>query len=247
MNPLQHLHLKETHPIRTYEVDYTNHLKVSSLFNYMQEAASRSADRLGFGYDELIKEGLFWVLSRVKLVLKDTPGLGDTLTVETWPKGVEGLFATRDFRMLDGRGREICLATTSWALLSGHTMRPLPAQELQERLTTRDPEAAIAELPGKIPEPARKEVVYDRHIRYLDLDANRHVNNVKYIEYLLDSFPMDHYQTRRLASVQVNFLREAKFGDTIRIFRGVQEEGPVYLEGENQHEKKVFQALVEWR
>ncbi|CAN5916619.1 thioesterase [soil metagenome] len=249
MNPNQALHWKESHHIRTYEVDYTNRLKVSSVFNFMQEAASKSADSLGFGYENFIQEGLFWVLSRVRVILIDTQQLGDKITIETWPKGIEGVFATRDFRVYDADQNIICLATTSWALLDGATMRPLPGPELRKRLTRMDPDSAIDEVPGKIMEPSRKDLVYEKHIRYLDLDVNRHVNNVKYVEYILDAFPMEDYQARKLVSLQVNFISEAKYGDTLRIFKGPygEQEELVYLHGVNQHDRKVFQARVEWQ
>ena len=46
--------------VRAYDVDFKNKLKVSSIFNYMQDAASSHADNLNVGYKQLLKEELFW-------------------------------------------------------------------------------------------------------------------------------------------------------------------------------------------
>jgi medium-chain acyl-[acyl-carrier-protein] hydrolase len=249
MDPHPDVHWKEYHRIRTYEVDYTNRLKLNSIFNFLQEAASKSADSLGFGYKDFEKENLYWVLSRVRVILLDNQRVGDTICIETWPKAIEGVFATRDFRIYDSDENIICLATSSWALLDAKTMRPLPGAELQKRVHHMNADSAIDEVPGKIMEPSRKDLVYERPVRYLDLDVNRHVNNVRYVEYLLDAFPMEHYQSRKLVSVQVNFLNEALYGDILRIYKGPYEEQEelVYLAGVNQHDRKIFQARVEWQ
>jgi medium-chain acyl-[acyl-carrier-protein] hydrolase len=80
---------KECYKLRTFDVDLTNHVKISSIFNFMQESAANSADSLGFGYDQLIDEQLFWVLSRTKIEFNSLPSLGDEIRIETWPRGLD--------------------------------------------------------------------------------------------------------------------------------------------------------------
>jgi len=46
---------RETFKIRTYDVDFNNAVKLSSIFNFMQESASNNAEQLKFGYDDLNK------------------------------------------------------------------------------------------------------------------------------------------------------------------------------------------------
>lgn len=63
---------QETKTIRAYDVDFNNKIKISSVFNLLQDVASVHADLLGLGFKDLYKLDLGWVLSWVKLILKNT-------------------------------------------------------------------------------------------------------------------------------------------------------------------------------
>jgi len=249
MSEQKTIHWKEPHKIHTYEVDYTNRLTVSSIFNFMQEAAANSANHLGFGYHDLINDGLFWVLTRSKIQIHGYKHVGEEITVETWPKQIEGIVAYRDFKIYDSTGATLCLATTSWLLVDSKTMRSVKADELARRVPQFALESAINEAPAKIAEPAEKEFVYEKIIRYMDIDVNQHVNNVKYIEFILDCFPFDFFKTKEIVSLQVNFINELRFGDQLQLAKANVKlaDNLYYIDGVKQGNHKVFQALVEWR
>ncbi len=239
---------KEVHRVSTYDVDCTNRLKISSIFNLMQEAASNSADHLGWGYDDMIKEGLFWVLSRTKLSVVNQKRFGEELIIETWPKKIEGLFAVRDFKIFDSKQNPVCTATTCWLLIDGSTIRPIKTAELLKRFVYRDPDSTIQEIPGKIIELDSKELAYEKLMRYTDIDVNQHVNNVRLVEAILDCFSIEQYKGRQIISIQVNYLDELKYGDVLRVYKGKigGNEDISYIDGINQRDKRIFQALVEW-
>ena len=48
-----------------------------------------------------------------------------------------------------------------------------------------------------------------------DLDVNEHVNNVQYVEYIMDTFPFDFLRGHRLNIFEVNYLSEALYNDEI--------------------------------
>lgn len=240
---------KEHYKLRTFDVDLTNHVKISSIFNFMQESASNSADSLGFGYDQLIDDQLFWVLSRVKIELNPLPSLGDEIIIETWPRGIDKIFALRDFLIYDGDNTLIGKATTSWLMLDGKTKRPVRPDILIQRIPPEGIENAIEQVCGKIETNPDMDLVNEVRVGYTDIDINQHLNNVRYIEYILNCFPTDHYKKKRINSLQVNFLSESRYNDTIRIYKSVAGDDAIgyYIEGINQNEQKVFQASVEWQ
>jgi len=242
------MHLTEKHIITTYDVDCTNRVRTSVLFSFMQEAASNSANSLGWGFDDLRKEGLFWVLSRARLIINRDLPVGEELVLETWPKKIDGIFAIRDFRMFDTRQNTIGAATTCWLMINGSSMRPLKSSDLQKRLPYHDTDSAIEEVPGKIAEPDNKAMVYEKKMRYTDIDVNMHVNNVRHMESILDCFPADQYVKNRITSIQVNYLDQVQYGESLTLFLGSggDDERVSYVEGLKNQEKKVFQALIEW-
>jgi acyl-ACP thioesterase len=44
---------------------------------------------------------------------------------------------------------------------------------------------------------------------------NHHVNNINYLKWVLDDFEYSFRQKYRLASIEINFLAEAIFGDEL--------------------------------
>lgn len=239
---------REIYRIRTYEADIYNRVKISSVFNYMQEAASNHANGLGFGFDDMARENLFWVLSRARIVMSHYPVTGEELVVETWPKGTDKVFALRDFRFYNGAMNLVGYATTAWLMVSKDSVRPVRPDPLLHKIPPHNIEPAIAELPGKIMEPGELELRGTVPVTYSDIDVNRHVNNVKYVEFAVDCFSERLFQHEAISSFQINFLKESKYGDHITLFTATGDENGnrSYIEGRVNQDIKIFQASVFW-
>lgn len=50
-----------------------------------------------------------------------------------------------------------------------------------------------------------------------DIDMNGHVNNVRYIDWAYNAFPVDHYKKYYPEKVAVNFNAEALYGDNVKV------------------------------
>ena len=239
---------KECYKLRTFDVDLTNHVKISSIFNFMQESAANSADSLGFGYDQLIDEQLFWVLSRAKIEFNTLPSLGDEIRIETWPRGLDKIFALRDFLIYDGNNALIGKATTSWLMIDGKTKRPVRSDTLAHRLPLTETTNAIDEVCGKIETATETLLIHEVKVGYTDIDINQHLNNVRYVEYILNCFPADVYRDNHINRLQINFLSESRYDDQIRLYKAKtgEEDSVYYIEGLNQNDQKVFQSSIEW-
>lgn len=128
-------HLSQNHQVSVYEVDNFNKIRLDSLFNYLQQAASNSAETLGWGYNDMFKDNLAWILSRITLSMKTYKGIGETIEVDTWPKGIDGIFALRDFRLYNDNKNIIGLASSAWLLVDSNTMRPVKSGEFIRRVS----------------------------------------------------------------------------------------------------------------
>jgi medium-chain acyl-[acyl-carrier-protein] hydrolase len=239
---------KESFRVRTYEVDFRNKIKLNSIFNFLQETASNNAEQLGFGYNDLIKDGLFWVLSRARINISKYLSLGEEVIIETWPKGIDKLFALRDFKIYNSTGDVVGTATTCWLMVDSKTMRPTRPDSLSTKVPPHSIEPAISETPGKIIEPEAKIAVAEKVIGYSDIDINQHVNNVRYVEYVLDSFTQNEFTKKMISTMQINFLSQSTYADRIKISKGLlnNDTNEYYVEGINQNKIKIFQAYTKW-
>jgi len=204
-------------PVHTYELDPANRLSIPALAGFLQEAAGHNSHALGFSPMQLMERGLTWVLSRLRVRLRELPGWQARVSVQTWPSGLDRLFALRDYRMrVDGR--EIGTATSGWLLLEAKSRRPVRPQshpDLQHLLhPERSPAAGLAKLPGA---EGGEHPLLERElaVRYSDLDMNLHANNTRYVEWALEAVPPEVLHGKRLAEMDIDFLAEAEQGERI--------------------------------
>jgi medium-chain acyl-[acyl-carrier-protein] hydrolase len=243
MNPIW----KESYFVRSYDVGINSVLKPQVLFQFFQEAASNHAAHLGVGYDALQKLGLFWALSRVKVKIEKLPAWRDEVTLTTWPKGVDRLFALRDFRLSDVDGNAIVLGTSCWLLVDFEKMRPRRIDSIPRNFPINDREHALNESLGKITIPANLEMRYERRVMTSDLDVNDHVNNTEYVRWITDCLQTGEGTAGEIRSLQINYLEEAKLGETMvfSLARSESTPGLLCVEGMNRASgAKVVQAHI---
>lgn len=246
MNPIW----ETTLSVRAFDVDANDRLKVSTILDYFQDAASNDAERLNFGYTDFVPKGLLWVLSWAKFEFIDYPKFMDEIKIQSWGKKQHKLYSIRDYLMLDSREKIICRGTSAWLLMDSKSFRPKVLTQIFPDLKMYDSQDALNDLPQKITTPQNMEKVYTSKIRYSDIDLNQHANNAKYIELMLDCFDKEFHREHRIKSLVVSFNAESKFGDEIQLCKAAEKESLLsyYIEAKNQsNDKIVFQSFVDWK
>ena len=201
--------------IRSYEVDCHSRLSIVSVFNFMQEAASQHAAALGVSIQQLRSENYTWLLSRLKIKLKVYPAWNDRLTVDTWPSGVQRLFALRDFELKDQNNHTVGAALSAWLVLDTVKKRPVRVSSFVDRLKPVEGDHILPDRLEKLPgiETHAHERIFQ--VRYRDLDINQHVNNASYVEWMLEGMPAEVQNAMGLVELEINFLAESFLQDRI--------------------------------
>jgi medium-chain acyl-[acyl-carrier-protein] hydrolase len=237
---------EELFPIRAYDIDFENKLKISALFNCLQDAASTHATKLKLGFNDLLSKNLFWVLSWVRIEMDEYPKFGDSISVKTWPKKKFKLYSLRDFTLTNNAGKVFAKASSAWVLLKADSKRPVDPLTIAS-ISYQTENSAIDSTPEKIYPPENLESEkYQRKIRYSDIDINRHVNNARYVEFIMDSFDNDFYKINILKKITISFISESKMGDEIRV-KKFDFENQSYILAENLvSSKEIFRCSLDW-
>ena len=184
-------YLDERFTVRSYESGVTNHVSLAALCNYMQEAAGISADQMGWGIHKLQDEGLTWMLSRLYVKVSRYLPWGTELTLRTWPSGMKGrLLATRCFQAVDGSGNEVFQAHSEWLYVDMKSQKIVKLPDGFAGLVPKGtPCVAFNDLGGKAVRLQDVTASAEVRVRQSDLDFNDHVNNVHYVEWMLEALP----------------------------------------------------------
>ncbi|HEX2933851.1 MAG TPA: acyl-ACP thioesterase domain-containing protein [Bacteroidales bacterium] len=209
--------LEKIYHVKSYEVDINAHLMPSSVCNYFQEIAWEHAEILKIGYNALKSIHRFWVLSRLQIKFYQYPQWTDEVKLITWPKGIDGMFALRDYLMFSSTGEKQVAAASSWLILDSEKHRPQRIDSPDHPEFKINDTDAYIHAPVKIGKPDNYSQSYRNTVKYSDIDVNKHVNNVKYIQWALDSISEDLINGELIDEMIVNFMAEASLGNEVQI------------------------------
>ena len=214
----------DRYQIHSYEVDRQSRLSVVSAVNYFQESAWRNAEFMGFGFKDFSEKNRFWILSRMYIEMYNYPLWGDTVLLETWPKGMESLFALRDFRIKSEDGNELFGAgTSSWLIIDGTTHRLQRVEHICSDMPCY-PQNAVARRAEKISLAETMTPRTNIVAGYNDVDVNNHVNNVCYMNWAVNYLPINN-KSLTVRSIEINFLSEALLHNPVELLYGLADDG----------------------
>jgi acyl-ACP thioesterase len=182
--------------------------------------------------------------------MEEYPRWGDQIRVKTWLTGTGRLFALRQFSIADVTGRILGTARSAWLVLDLKSRKPQKIGPLFKHLQHLFDPLPPAEEPEKLPTLVRPKSRKSYEVRYSDIDIHHHVNNIKYIEWILDSVPFEMNQTHQIQTFEINFLAESSCEDAVSIQTEVlQESPPVLLHRVSREEgdKELCRARTGWK
>ena len=241
---------EDEYSISFYEVDTKNEVFLPVLWSFMQETAWHHADHLGVGYSDLMGQQYFWVLSRLSVRMEEYPRWGDRIKVKTWLTGTGRLFALRQFSIADLTNKILGTAQSAWLVLDVKSRRPQKIEPVFRHLRHMFDHLPPAEEPEKLAAPAQPQSKKCYEVRYSDIDIHHHVNNIIYIEWILDSVPFEMNRTHQIHTFEINFLAESSYEDAISIqTETLQESPPVLLHRVSKEEegKELCRARTGWK
>lgn len=204
-----------------FHVDFNGKLTLGVLGNHLLNCAGFHATDRGFGMSTLNEENYTWVLSRLAIEMDDMPNQYEAFTVQTWVENVYRLFTDRNFAIINKEGVKIGYARSIWAMINMNTRKPADLLNMHGGSIVNyicEGEDCPIEKPTRI-KVDTKEVSETLIARYNDIDINGHVNSIRYIEHILDLFPIEYYQTMRIRRFEIAYIAESYYGDELKFYK----------------------------
>lgn len=228
-----------------FHVDFNGRLTMGVLGNHLLNCAGfHSADR-GFGIATLNEENYTWVLSRLAIELDEMPYQYEDFQVQTWVENVYRLFTDRNFAIINKDGKKIGYARSVWAMINLNTRKPIDLLAMHEGAIVDYicDESCPIEKPSRI-KVANTDPSDKLTAKYSDIDVNGHVNSIRYIEHILDLFPIDFYKTKRIRRFEMTYVAESYYGDELSFFCDEVNENEYHVEVKKNGNEVVCRSKV---
>ena len=232
--------------VEPQDVDFTLRATISSLGAAILNTAGIDAHGKGFGVDALNADNHSWVLSRMAVEFDSRPVQYTDYEVATWISDYGRVLSTRNFTLTDtASGREFGRAVTQWAMIDLQSRSAIDPSWVGAAHADAVVDAAPpTDKPRKIREVNPTETA-DHRVVYSDIDFNRHVNTMRYIEMMLDMLPVGMLTREAPVRLDIHFLKECRFGQTLTV--GCEQREHSALFEISAEGAAAVRASIEWK
>lgn len=220
---------KKEFTVQNIHLDRYYRMKPSAMLHFIMRTVSAHCTDLGVSWDDIRPLNLIWVVGRSHLQVTRMPRLDERLIVETWPMPATRSAYPRAAVVKTLEGEVLYRCTTLWALMNRTTRRlvlpgdsgiSVPGYVLGDELPVPSSFAA-----------APLDEISQRKVCFSELDANGHMNNTRYLDWVNDLLPSSFHETHPFRDVTVCYLSEAREGQTVTLSRHFCEDGSLQVDG----------------
>jgi len=185
------------------------------------EVATEHANILGIGYADLKEHCLGWVLARLTIEMVRYPGINETYSMSTWIEGYNRRFSDRCFEMTDSDGNIVAYIRSMWVAINMNTRALADLTQVEaSRYLTVERYCPVAKDRAPMIEKDAPTEHGSYTFRYCDIDFNRHVNTIRYLDLVLNQRSLEFYDRNCIRRLSVSFEHECRFGETAELITG---------------------------
>jgi medium-chain acyl-[acyl-carrier-protein] hydrolase len=215
-------------------------LRIASFLRLIQEVSIGGSAFLGEGVETLKAKNLYWVVMSYHFEVTRWPLANETITIETFPGVTKAFIYPRHYIVYDEKGAIIVRGISLWAVLDHASHKPTIPPANGVDIAAIHEEGELSWPPRQVLEDLSVKEL--RLVRNSDLDFNGHMNNIRYVDFALDSDDFAFYSSHIPTEFQMTFSSETTLGKTMEIASKLSEEKRDYqgrVEG-----KPVFSLSV---
>ena len=184
----------------------------------LENVACMHSDSAGYGIREIPETRLSWVQLNWHVKILRRLKYDEEVTIRTWARSATKVSTLRDFEVLDKDNKQVCIATTKWTLTNIDTQTITKITEeimgkYEPEEKTLFPEFEFKKL--KEPEDFTNEYIYPTQRR--DIDVNKHMHNLNYLDLAYEALPENIYAEKLeddFNNIDIMYKAAIRLGDT---------------------------------
>lgn len=200
-----------------YNIRYSDYkdfetVKTSAILEVIQEAAILNSVSCGYGIDNLRSINRAWLLQGINVRIENPVSTHSPLAVNTAVKSLKGVLSERG-TIIEQNGKTVVKSIANWCLLDTKRMR---LARIPKEMTDSYQHYCFGDeffnyVRPEIIEDALE--VYTIRVSNKELDTNKHLNNQKGAELLMDAIPFDF----EIKDIKLYYHNPAYLGEELSV------------------------------
>lgn len=235
--------------VHYYEIDSKRRLTLPALIHYLEDIAILNSEQQGFTLDYYKENKRGWMLFKWNIEIHRYPVFNETVMIKTRPKAFKNFFGNREYDIFAPDGELIVEAKSLWILADTETRRPIRVpEEMYAGFDTRKEDEIYFDKLIEIESQKEGELKKTIRVNEPDIDTNMHVNNVRYIEWALESLPGEFLSGHFVSGIKVNYKKELNLGDEAEVVSSLNINGDKIISRHSIFNpgKDFCNLLLEW-
>ena len=208
----------KTYELRYFEMNKFALASPTTILTLLEETAAEHCYNIGYSLYDLEQQNTGWVLVSGAIDMLRYPRYKEKITIRTWLSKFTLVKGYRENIIFDNAGNIIGTAKGIWVFYDIEKRKPVPViNDIKQKW------GLMPEVSQEIHEDAIQIISRDTYqqefaVYKSDVDSNKHINNIRYFHWLIESLPDTVVDNYVLKSVNGKFFSDATNEEKIRIY-----------------------------
>jgi len=204
--------------LRYYDMNKYGEASPPVILTLLEETAAEHCHNINYCLYSLEKQNIGWVLVSGAIDMIRYPKYKEKIFIRTWISNYSLVKGYRENIIYDEQWKEIGKAKGIWVFYDIEKRKPVPIfNEIKTRWGS-NPEISQEVETEKIKIIEDEEHELEYNINKSDVDNNKHVNNIRYFHWLIESLPDELLENYSLKNINGKFFHGAYLGEKIKVY-----------------------------
>jgi len=202
--------------LRYFEMNELGVASPTTILTLLEETAAEHCYSINHSLYQLAAQNIGWVLISGVLQMEKYPGYKEKITIRTWLSKYTSIKGFRENIVYDEKNNIIGRARGLWIFFDINRRRPIKIfEDIIEKWSFWNKESINYNISKKIKPIENPDYESKFKINKYDTDMIKHVNNIRYLQWAIESIPDKIIDNYYLHSIDGRFVAEAHYGQTV--------------------------------
>lgn len=202
--------------LRYFEMNELGIASPTTMLTLLEETAAEHCYSINHSLYQLADQNIGWVLISGVMQMERYPRYKEKITIRTWLSNYTKIKGHRENLIYDEQDNIIGRSKGLWVFFDINRRRPVQiSDDIMKKWSFCNVESINHNISKKIEPVESPEYELKFRIHKYDTDMIKHVNNIRYLQWAIESIPdyiIDEYY---LYSLDGRFISEAHYGQTV--------------------------------